>query len=470
MTSPDLEPSPEDLRTSYSQPPHRMLPQSQDAELGLLGSILLSPAEVMGECVQKKITPEYFHVPANGIIFAILRELYDANKPIDFILLTQLLLDRQLLDKVGGPAFVTQLFCFVPTALNSGYYIEIIKEKYMLREVIVTCNTFGAKAYEMDGEDPDGFLDELEGKINAIGQARFAATRFDLKNETFEAINALEQLYERKGAISGLSTGFDDVDVILDGLHETEMIVIAARPSMGKTAFAMNIAEHVAVDHKNPVAIFSLEMSTRQLIQRMICCRSKVNQKDLAKGYLSEGDFQRMTKATAEIAEAPLIIDDTAGLSILELRARARKMKREDGIKLIVIDYLQLLKSDSKRGKDNRQIEIAEISQGVKGLAKELGIPIIVLAQLNRNPEGRGGGIPRLSDLRESGSIEQDADVVGMLHREEYYAEGEEAKEEASGKASFNIVKQRNGPLENILLTFLKQFTRFESRAKEPNE
>lgn len=454
-----------DLRQSYTTDIHRMLPQSTDSELGLLGSILLLPNEVMGECVTKRISPEHFHVPAHATIFTILRELYDDAQPIDFILLTQILRDRGILDKVGGAAFVTNLFTFVPTAANASYYLEILKEKYTLRQAIVVCTAAASEAYESQ-QDPDGFLDALEAKISAIGQCRLSAKKFDMTDQVQKALAAIELLYERKGTISGLSTGFKDLDQLTDGLHPAEMIVIAARPSMGKSAIAMNIAEHVGVTMGIPVAVFSLEMSTAQLVQRVICSRSKINLQKVRDGFMTEGDFQRMPIAAREMAMGKIIIDDESGISILELKARARKMKREHDIQLIVIDYLQLLRGASKRSEDNRQQEVSEISSGIKGLAKELNIPIIVLAQLNRNPEGRAGGRPKLSDLRESGSIEQDADLVGLLHREEYYAEEGKAKEEAEGKATLIIAKQRSGPLDDVALTFLKQFTRFEDRAK----
>lgn len=456
-------------KATYSPDVHRMLPQSQDAELGLLGSILLAPREIMGECVEKKISPEHFHAPAHGIIFGILRELYDGNKPIDFILLTQLLRDRQLLDKVGGPAFVTSLFTFVPTAANAGYYIDILKEKHTLRQIIVTCTDLAGRSYD-EQENVDTFLDEVEQKVFKISESRLTEKSFQIKEAVVSALDSIEKLYDRKGEISGLPTGFEDFDKMTDGLHAAEMIVIAARPSMGKTALAMNIAEHVALNGKHAVAIFSLEMSSQQLVQRLLCSRAKVNLGKVRDGFMAERDFQNLTHAAAKISESKILIDDTAGLPILELRAKARRMKAQHDIKLIVIDYLQLLKSTSKRAQDNRQLEIAEISSGVKALAKELEIPIIVLAQLNRNPESRTGeskGRPRLSDLRESGSIEQDADLVGLLVREEYYAETDEEKEEKQGKATLIIAKQRNGPVGDVPLTFLKEFTRFEDRAKD---
>jgi replicative DNA helicase len=287
------------------------------------------------------------------------------------------------------------------------------------------------------------------------------------------AITQIDELYHRRGQITGLATGFSDLDKMTDGLHAAEMIVIAARPSMGKTALAMNIAEHVAVDLQKPIAVFSLEMSSQQLVQRLLCSRAKVDLGRVRNGFLSERDFPALTAAASKLNDAKIFIDDTAGISILELRAKARRMKSQHGIQAIFIDYLQLLRSTTRRAQDNRQIEIAEISSGIKALAKELNIPIVVLAQLNRNPESRSGeskGRPRLSDLRESGSIEQDADLVGLLVREEYYADTDEDKKAAEGKATLIIAKQRNGPVGDVPLTFLKEFTRFETRAAEVAE
>ena len=457
---------------TYAPDIHRRLPESSDAELGVLGAILLSPKEVMGECIEKKLAPDHFYVPAHATIFELLRELYDAGRPIDLILLTQILRDRALLDKVGGPGFVTSLFTFIPSAANSGYYIEILKEKHTLRQVIITCNEFSARCYD-DQEDVDAFLDQVETRVFKISQERLGDRTFKIKDSVMEALENIERLYERKGEISGLPTGFKDFDRMTDGLHGAEMIVIAARPSMGKTALAMNIAENVALTSKRAVVVFSLEMSSQQLIQRLLCSRARVNMQRVRDGFMADRDFHNLTEAAEALAGAKLFVDDTAGLSILELRAKARRLKSQHDIALIVIDYLQLLRSVTKRAQENRQIEIAEISSGIKALSKELQIPIVVLAQLNRNPENRTGdskGRPRLSDLRESGSIEQDADLVGLLIREEYYADSDEEKQASAGKATLIIAKQRNGPVGDVPLTFLKEFTRFLDRIDTPED
>lgn len=454
---------------SYLPDIHRTLPHSADAEQGVLGSMLISPNEVIGHCVEQ-ITEKHFHVPAHATIYEVLIELWNKkSSAIDFITLTQVLKDRNLLDQVGGPLFVTNLFTFVPTAANVDYYLEIVRDKFILRQIIGSCTECVGRAYD-DQDEVHNLLDEVEQKIFAITEDRAKGKQPTIKEQVMEAVDSIEKLYERRGAISGVPTGFTDFDSMTDGLHAAEMIVIAARPSMGKTAFAMNIAEHVAVNTQQAVAVFSLEMSSQQLIQRLICSQARISLKKIKDGFLSERDFPRLTEAASKFANSKMIIDDTAGLSILEFRAKARRMKAQHDIQLIVVDYLQLLRSTSRRAQDNRQLEIAEISSGIKALAKELKIPIIVLAQLNRNPESRTGeskGRPRLSDLRESGSIEQDADLVGLLVREEYYADSEEEKQESEGKATLIIAKQRNGPTGDVPLTFLKEFTRFEDRARE---
>ncbi len=413
--------------------------------------MLISPKEAIGEAVEK-INEEYFYIPAHQTIYTALVDLWNSNQGIDLITFTQVLRDRNLLDTVGGAPFVTSLFAFVPTAANVGYYLDIVRDKYVLRQIIAACTEGARRSYE-EQDEVDNLLDEVEQKIYAVGEDRFKGQSLTMKDQVMDAIEAIEKLWEQKGSLTGLATGFIEFDRMTSGLHPSEMIVIAARPSMGKTAFVMNIVEHVAVHEKRPVAVFSLEMSSQQLVQRMLCSGARVNLRKARDGFLADSDFDKLTMAAAKLAEADIYIDDTPGLTILELRAKARRLKSKHDVGLIVIDYLQLLRSTSRRGQDNRQIEISEISAGIKGLAKELRIPIIVAAQLNRNPENRTGdskGRPRLSDLRESGSIEQDADLVGLLVRQEYYADTEDEKDETEGKADLIIAKQRNGPTGDV--------------------
>ena len=457
--------------TGSAQDIHRTPPHSVDAEQGVLGSMLISPRETIAECVEK-INEEYFYVPAHQTIYTVLVDLWNVGEAIDLITFTQVMRDRHLLDSVGGAAFVTSLFTFVPTAANVGYYLDIVRDKHILREIISAATESVRRAYE-EQDEVNNLLDEVEQRIFAVGEDRFKGQLLSMKEQVMSTLESIEKLFENKGAITGVSTGFRDLDKLTSGLHASEMIVIAARPSMGKTALAMNIAEHAALEMKLPVAIFSLEMSAQQLVQRMLCSRARVNLAKTRDGFLAEADFPKLTHAASKLAEAKIFVDDSAGLTILELRAKARRLKAQQDVQLIIVDYLQLLRSTSRRAQDNRQLEISEISAGLKGLAKELKIPIIVVAQLNRNPEirtGSGKGVPRLADLRESGSIEQDADLVGLLVREEYYADSDEERTELEGKAELIIAKQRNGPIGQVKLTFLKDFTRFEDRAEEAAE
>jgi len=445
----------------------RSLPSSEDGEKGVLCSLLLSPREVADICVLS-LNPDAFYIPAHRTIYSLVLEFGDKSKPIDFVSLKQALKDRNQLEEIGGPEYLSALYSFVPTAANADYYIEIVREKYILRRLIIACNKLSNQCYDSQ-EDIEPLLDDAEKEIFAITGDHVNTEIVATKDLVMAAIEQIEKLYENRGSVTGIPTGFVELDRMTSGLHPAEMVVIAARPSMGKTALAMNIAEHVAMNVGKPVAVFSLEMSSQQLVQRLLCSRAKVDLQRVRNGFLSERDFPSLTAAAAKLAAAKMFIDDTPGLSIMELRAKARRMKSQYDVRLIVIDYLQLLRSTSRRAQDNRQLEISEISGGIKALAKELDLPIIVVAQLNRQPDTRAkeGGRPRLSDLRESGSIEQDADVVGLLVRPEYYETDDDAKLEKAGEAELIVAKQRNGPTGDVPLIFLKEYTRFESRARE---
>ena len=446
---------------------HRQLPQNIDAEKGLLGSILLSPRDVLNECAEQ-VSEEAFYTPANGTIYRVLVEMWSANQPIDVITLTNRLRDMNLLDGVGGPGAVTELFGYVPTSANAPHYLEIVREKSLLRRMITACTSAAARCYDEQGDVPQ-LLDDVEREIFSIGETRHRKASPAMRDEVFSALENIEKMYQQRGKISGLSTGFTLFDQMTDGLHAGEMVIIAARPSMGKTALAMNIVEHVALhpQEPRPVGVFSLEMSTQQLVQRMLCSRARINMKKIRSGMLARAEHGKLNDAAAVLSESAIFIDDTPSLNILELRAKARRLRDRERIELLAIDYLQLCRSTSRRGQENRQIEIAEISAGIKALAKELEIPIIVLSQLNRQPDQRTGGKPRMSDLRESGAIEQDADVVALLVRPEVYEDSEEDRAGAAGKAELIIAKQRNGPIGEIPLTFIKEYTRFENAAFE---
>ena len=446
----------------------RLPPHSIEAEQGVLGCVLLSPNECLGECIEKiKTGAETFYDLRHQALYAALVEMYDQKTPIDLITLQQRLKDLQQLEGVGGLAYISTLPDAVPSAANLDYYLDIIREKFVLRKMIHTCTDAVARIYDNDGE-VDALLDEVERDILQVTEAHVASSTSSMKDLVNRAISKIEEYHANHGMLTGISTGFPDFDKMTTGLHEGEMIVIAARPSVGKTSLAMNIAESVSLDQKLPVGVFSLEMTADQLVLRMLCSRSRVNLRNIRDGFLAERDFPKLTGAAGKLAGAPLFIDDSSGLSILQLRAKARRMAQQYGIKLFVIDYLQLLNSTSRRA-ENRQQEIADISGGIKALSKELKVPIIVLSQLNRELEKRGPGErPRLSDLRESGSIEQDADLVGLMYKETKKDADDESNETEQDAipVKLYIAKQRNGPTGDVDLTFLKSYTRFESAAK----
>jgi replicative DNA helicase len=453
----------------------RLPPHAPEAEQGVLGCILLSPNECLGECIQKlKAGTEVFYDLRHQTIYTALVAMYDHREAIDIITLQQHLADRQELEPIGGIPYLNSLQDAVPSAANLSYYLEIVQEKFLLRKMIQTCTDVVARVYDYEGE-AEVLLDEVERDVLRLSESREQSQTQTIKELVNKAITTVEDFHQHQGMLTGIGTGFTDLDKMTTGLHGGEMIVIAARPSMGKTSLAMNIAEHVAVDQRLPVGVFSLEMTAESLVLRMLCSRSRVNLRNVREGFLADRDFPKLTGAAGHLANAPLFIDDSAGLSILQLRARARRLWQQHGIKLFVVDYLQLLHSTARRA-ENRQQEISDISGGIKALAKELKVPIVVLSQLNREPEKRERGAePRLSDLRESGAIEQDADVVGLLYKP---GRGGSDDEEAGGPGeeqdavpvNLLIAKQRNGPTGDVNLTFLKPYTRFESAAKVSEE
>ena len=449
----------------------RLPPHSPEAEQGVLGCVLLSPNDCMGECIEKfKGGPEVFYDLRHQTIFTTLAEMYDAREAIDIITLQQRLKDKQLLEEIGGLAYLSTLPDTVPSAANLSYYLDIVQEKYLLRRMIHICTGIVGRVYDYEGE-VDALMDEVERDIFHISEARVQTSTNTIKQLVNHAITTIENFHARQGQLSGVATGFTDLDKMTSGLHPGEMIVIAARPSLGKTSLAMNIAEHAAVDQQLPVGVFSLEMTAESLVLRTLCSRARVNLRNIRDGFLAEADFVKLTDAAGLLSRSPLFIDDTSGLSILQLRAKARRLQQQYGVKLFVIDYLQLLHSTARRV-DNRQQEIADISSGIKALAKELRVPIIVLSQLNRDFERDKSRKPNLADLRESGAIEQDADLVGLLYRAdpEDPTKRRESDDDALSQDTVPInllvAKQRNGPTGDIHLVFQRSFTRFENAAK----
>ena len=471
--------APPDLkRTVRRKPPlanagrvDRLPPHSPEAEQGVLGCVMLSPNDCMGQCIEKfKGAAEVFYDLRHQTIFNMLVEMYDSREAIDVITLQQRLKNKLLLEEVGGIAYLATLPDTVPSSANLSYYLDIVQEKYLLRKMIHTCTDVVGRVYDYEGE-VDALMDEVERDILRISESRVQSQTTTIKDLVKKAITTIEDFHQRQGVLTGVGTGFTDFDKMTSGLHGGEMVVIAARPSMGKTSLAMNIAEYVAIEQRLPVGVFSLEMTSESLVLRMLCSRSRVNLRNVREGFLAERDFPKLTGSAGKLANAPLFIDDSSALSILQLRAKARRMSQQYGIKLFVIDYLQLLHSTARRA-ENRQQEIADISSGVKSLAKELNVPIIVLSQLNRELEREKNRKPRLSDLRESGAIEQDADVVGLLYKPSSGDDEESGNvaEEDAVPVNLLIAKQRNGPTGDVNLTFLKSYTRFESAAKVSDE
>ncbi len=452
---------------------NRLPPHSLEAEQGVLGCALLAPNDCIGQCVERlKTGPEVFYDLRHQTLYEVMVGMYDRKDAIDLITLGQKLKDAGQLDGIGGLAYLSQLMDAVPSAANLAYYLDIVREKHVLRRILATCTEVLGKLHGHEGT-VDSLLDEVERDILKISEDREEVGGRTMKELVRSAVDMIQEYHQRKGGLTGLPTGFADFDKMTSGLQPADMVVIAARPSMGKTSLAMNIAEHVAVEVGLPVGVFSLEMTSESLVMRMLTSLARVNGRMIRDGFLSEGDFRRLTAAASKLSRAPLHIDDTPGLSILQLRARARRMWQQHGVKLFIIDYLQLMHSTSKKAADSRQQEVAELSNGVKALAKELKVPIIVLCQLNRELEKDKDRKPKLSDLRESGAIEQDADLVGLLYKpaqedDDQRREDPEARDDGMAATPVNllIAKQRNGPTGDVCLTFLKGITRYESASK----
>lgn len=444
----------------------RALPHALGPEKSLLSSMLQDPQEYIGLAIEEKLTKEHFYLPAHATLFGFLIELFEGGQEVELVSLVQRLLDRGLLDRVGGPAALTDLYTYAPSPGHFHHHLALVKDKFVLRSIIQNSNEAIAQAYDAPDEVAT-LLDTVEAKILAIREGSETNKAPTIKQSVEEVLQQFQkQLTGEKGA-QGLSTGFEELDRRTNGLKPGEMFVIAARPSMGKTSLMMNIVEHICMDLQKPSMIFSCEMSALQLVQRLVFSRARFAMSQLSRGYTpTKGDLQRIKRSGAETASARMFIDDTPGISINELRAKARRKKRDEDIQFIAIDYLQLMKSRTRQAENSREREIAEISAGIKGLAKELNLPIVILAQLNRGPEGRTGkslGVPRMSDLRESGAIEQDADMVGLLYRSAYYAESEEEREAEAGKANLLLAKNRNGETGDVPLTFIADLMRFET-------
>jgi replicative DNA helicase len=400
-----------------------------------------------------------FYQASHRKIFDTMTELFEKNEVIDLITLSQELQRREELENIGGEAYLMALLESIPTAAHVSTHAKIVKEKGLLRRLINVANQITTEGYE-DKEEADQLLDRAQQLLFEVAEQRVSPGFSSMKELVKDSFKLVEELYEKKMPIVGIPTGFSLFDEMTSGLHKSDLIIIAARPSMGKTSLALNIATHVAIKERIPVAIFSLETSKEQLVLRMLCSEARVDYHRVRTGYLGSKDWPNLTRATGSLAEAPIFIDDSPGISVLELRAKARMIKKEHDIGLIVVDYLQLMRGRGKT--ENRQQEISEISRSLKALARELNVPVIALSQLSRAVESRNPPRPILADLRESGAIEQDADLVAFIYRPEAYRHIQ-LKEGEEGTAEIIIGKQRNGPIGTVKLAFLKQYTRFDN-------
>lgn len=436
----------------------RTLPHNLEAEKSVLGAILINN-QAFNQAAEVIDSQDFFR-DAHRRIFEKMVVLTDRNDPVDLVTLKDELTRSGELDEVGGPAYVSALTDGVPRSANVEYYAKIVKEKSTLRRLIQSANEVLGRAYDAE-EDADTLLDEAERSIFQIAEGRMRSGFVKLSDLVAGGYEMLESLQANRGLVTGVPSGFVDLDEMTSGFQKSDLVILAARPAMGKTSFVLNIALNCALEAGKTVGIFSLEMSKEQLFMRMLTSEARVDAHRFRGGFLGEQDYDRLNTAFARLHEAKVFVDDTASSGILEMRAKSRRLKLEHGLDLLVIDYLQLMQG---RGKfDNRQQELASISRSLKILAKELEIPIIALSQLSRATETRADHRPQLSDLRESGALEQDADVVIFIYREEVYQQAEERRPEADGLAEIIIGKQRNGPIGSANLAFLKQYTRFEN-------
>lgn len=430
-------------------------PHSLEAEQSVLGAMIISK-EAINTAIEK-LYPEDFYKKANEEIFEAIISLFNRNEPVDIITLSEELRKRGTLEKVGGVAYLTDLTGGVATTTNVKYYCDIVKEKSILRRLIESCDNIMAKSYE-DSEDVNSIIEEAEKSIFDITQGRHNKGFAPIKDVLLDSFSKMEEMAAREGELTGLTTGFIDIDNKLSGLQKSDLILLAARPSMGKTALGINIATNAAIKAGAKVAIFSLEMSKEQLVQRMISAVAHVDLQKIISGRLNEDEWLQIIDSMGPLSQTNIYIDDTAGISLTEMKAKCRRLKIEKGLDLVLIDYLQLMQLDGRT--ENRQQEISAISRGLKALAKEMECPVIALSQLSRAPELRSDHRPILSDLRESGAIEQDADVVMFLYRDEYYNQDSDKK----NIGEVIIAKHRNGPTGNVELVWLKEFTKFVNK------
>jgi replicative DNA helicase len=436
----------------------RKPPQNLEAERTVLGSMLIDPDATPR--VVEKLKGQHFYTEAHQLIFAAFMECFEASLPLDLLTVTEKLRKSDNIEKVGGASYLAHLSTYVPTAANVEHHAKMVKDCSVLRSLISTCTKIVEESFNPTASVNE-LIDNAERLIFEVHQDKLDGGSVHMKDIIRNTIETIEKLYQNKSLLTGLPSGYFKYDELTSGLQPSDLIVVAGRPSMGKSAFVTNICENLLMDHKTPIAFFSLEMSKESLAQRMLCSIAKINAMDVQRGYLSKEKWTPLVNAAAKLSESPFYIDDSPGINVLELRAKARRLKTQYDIQLIVVDYLQLLSGTGKN--DSRQQEISDISRSLKALARELRVPVIAISQLNRQVDSRmGNHRPQLSDLRESGAIEQDADVVCFLYREEYYSR-ENTAEEDKGRSEVIISKQRNGPTGTVYLHFFKEYTRFEN-------
>jgi len=451
---------------SVDLPLHKLPPSNIEAEQSVLGAILLENNAI--DRTIEFIVADDFYKEAHRRIYTAMLDLNESGEPIDVITLPAILKSREELDRVGGVSYIAALVNAIPNAANIRHHCKIVREKAILRNLINSASDLITKAY-MEPENVDEFLDEAERVVFAIAEKKIKPSFFPIKEVIKDSFEMVEKLYDRKEMITGMPTGYKDLDEMTAGLQPSDLIIVAGRPSMGKTAFCLNIASNAAIKSNLPVAIFSLEMSKEQLVIRMLASEARIDAKQLRTGHLAQSDWNKLTTGAGVLSEVKIYLDDSSALNVLELRAKARRLKREHGLGLIIIDYLQLMRGYGNT--ESRQQEISDISRSLKGLAKELNCPIIALSQLNRAIETRQDRKPLLADLRESGAIEQDADVIMFIYREEFYKRCECPMDGPCmcgrrGKATISIGKQRNGPTGDVNLTFVSKYARFEDRTE----
>jgi len=433
----------------------RLPPQNIEAEQAVLGAVMLEN-EALASVVEM-LAPEDFYKDSHKKIFLAMLDLYKKNEPIDLITLTEQLSRKEQLEEIGGASYLSSIVNQVPTSANIKYHSKIVKEKALLRGLIKTATEIVSMGYE-GGMEVNELLDIAETKVFSLSEKTIRSSFVHVKDVLKGTIELVDKLYNKKELITGLPTGFTDLDMLTTGFHPGELIVVGARPGMGKTAFCLNIAGYAGIEAKVPVAIFSLEMSKELIVLRMVCSEAEVDSKSVRSGYHTKEDYRKLVNAAGRLAEAPIFIDDAFN-SVLEIRAKARRLKAEHGLGLIIVDYLQLMRGEGSY--IQREQAISEISRSLKALSKDLSVPVIVISQLNRSCEQRGDNKrPMLADMRESGAIEQDADTILFLYRGDYYKE----KNAEEGLAELNVAKQRNGPTQPVVkLTFLDKFTKFKN-------